>query len=86
MYCGIREAPSHFGEAVGTFQSFTWDSAFWVFNAVANLAYGRYRDMIATPAEAAGRLRPGNRVFVGTGCGTPTVLVEALVKRLEEAA
>ena len=46
----------------------------------------KYRDMIATPAEAVGRLRAGNRVFVGTGCGTPTVLVEALVKRAHELA
>jgi len=46
----------------------------------------KYRDMIATPAEAVGRLRAGNRVFVGTGCGTPTVLVEALVKRSHELA
>jgi len=46
----------------------------------------KYRDMIATPAEAVGRLRPGNRVFVGTGCGTPAVLVEALVRRAHELA
>ncbi len=46
----------------------------------------KYRDMIATPAEAVARLRAGNRVFVGTGCGTPTVLVEALVKRAHELA
>jgi acyl-CoA hydrolase/GNAT superfamily N-acetyltransferase len=46
----------------------------------------KYRDMIATPAEAVARLKPGQRVFVGTGCGTPTVLVEALVKRGAELA
>ena len=46
----------------------------------------RYRAMIATPGEAVGRLRAGQRVFVGTGCGTPTVLVEALVKRAHELA
>ena len=46
----------------------------------------KYRDMIATPAEAVGRLRAGNRVFVGTGCGTPALLVEALVKRAHELA
>jgi acyl-CoA hydrolase/GNAT superfamily N-acetyltransferase len=46
----------------------------------------KYRDMIATPAEAMARLRPGNRVFVGTGCGTPAVLVEALVKRGHDLA
>jgi len=46
----------------------------------------KYKDMIATPAAAVGRLRAGNRVFVGTGCGTPTVLVEALVRRSHELA
>ncbi len=46
----------------------------------------RYRDMVVPPAEAVGRLRPGQRVFVGTGCGTPAVLVEALVKRARELA
>jgi dipeptidase len=30
----------------GDFQTFSWDSAFWVFNVVANFAYSRYRDMI----------------------------------------
>jgi acyl-CoA hydrolase len=46
----------------------------------------KYRELIATPAEAVGRLRAGNRVFVGTGCGTPAVLVEALVRRAHELA
>jgi dipeptidase len=46
MYCGIREAPKTFGVGAGDFSAFTWDSAFWVFNFVANWAYGRYSDMI----------------------------------------
>jgi len=44
----------------------------------------KYREMIATPAQAVARLRPGNRVFVGTGCAEPYVLVEAMVARARD--
>jgi len=40
----------------------------------------RYRDMIETPKKAVAHVRSGHRVFVGTGCGEPTVLVEAMTK------
>lgn len=46
MYCGMREAPRNFGTGVGSFETFSWDSAFWVFNFVANWTYTRYSDMI----------------------------------------
>lgn len=46
MYCGIRKAPDSYAEGNGSFQEFTWKSAFWVFNFVANYAYSRYCDMI----------------------------------------
>jgi dipeptidase len=46
MYCGIRKAPVNFAVGTGTFQDFTWDSAFWVFNFVSNYTYHRYSDMI----------------------------------------
>ena len=46
MYCGIREVPASFAKGTGTFNQFSWDSAFWVFNFVANYAYSRYSDMI----------------------------------------
>ena len=46
FYCGIREIPKAWGEESGSFDAFSWDSAFWVFNWVANTAYGRYSDMI----------------------------------------
>jgi len=46
MYCGIYEAPYNFAVGTGSFQEFSWDSAFWVFNWVANQAYARYRDII----------------------------------------
>lgn len=46
MYCGIKQVPSGYAVGTGSFQHFTWESAFWVFNFVANYAYLRYNDMI----------------------------------------
>jgi dipeptidase len=46
MYCGIRATPKTFGTGVASLNRFSWDSAFWVFNWVANYAYSRYSDMI----------------------------------------
>jgi dipeptidase len=46
FYCGIQEVPKPWGEESGSFDGFSWDSAFWIFNWVANTAYGRYSDMI----------------------------------------
>ena len=46
----------------------------------------KYRDMIMTPKKALSFVRSGNRVFLGTGCGEPTVLVEALVKNTKNLA
>jgi acyl-CoA hydrolase/RimJ/RimL family protein N-acetyltransferase len=38
----------------------------------------KYKYMIETPEEAVARIHPGKRVFVGTGCAQPQLLVEAL--------
>ena len=46
MYCGIRSVPVSFAKGTATFNQFSWDSAFWVFNFVSNYAYSRYVDMI----------------------------------------
>ena len=46
MYCGIRRVPKPYAVGTADFQHFSWDSAFWVFNAVANFAYSRYSEMI----------------------------------------
>jgi dipeptidase len=46
LYCGITEAPKSFAAGAATFSKFSWDSAWWVFNFVANWAYSRYSDMI----------------------------------------
>ena len=39
-----------------------------------------YKDMIKTPKRAMSQLQSGHRLFLGTGCGEPTVLVEAMTK------
>ncbi len=46
----------------------------------------KYEDMIATPKKALSQIRNGQRVFVGTGCGEPKLLVDALTKRAGELA
>ncbi len=38
----------------------------------------KYSDMIASPSAALSNLKSGQRVFTGTGCGEPTVLVRAM--------
>ncbi len=44
----------------------------------------KYKRMIATPEEAVKKLKPGNRVFIGTGCAQPLELVQALANRHAE--
>ncbi len=40
----------------------------------------RYRDKLATPKTALRNVKPGQRVFIGTGCGEPQSLVRALAE------
>lgn len=46
----------------------------------------RYHSMIATAEDAVARIKPGQRVFIGTGCAEPIGLVKALTKRAPELA
>lgn len=46
----------------------------------------RYRSMVSSARKALRKVRSGQRVFIGTGCGEPTVLVEALAARAGEVA
>lgn len=45
MYCGIQSIPFEFAQGNGDMLTFSWNSAFWVFNWVANTAYHRYQLM-----------------------------------------
>ncbi len=44
----------------------------------------KYADMLFSPEAAVSRIRPGQRVFIGTGCAQPQRLVRALVARGRE--
>ena len=44
LYCCIQELPGSF--TVGDLQKFSWDSAWWVFNFVANFANLKYSHMV----------------------------------------
>ncbi|MFW6131094.1 MAG: dipeptidase [Candidatus Aminicenantaceae bacterium] len=44
LYCCVNRIPESF--TVGDIQEFSWDSAWWVFNFVANLANLRYSSMV----------------------------------------
>jgi acyl-CoA hydrolase/GNAT superfamily N-acetyltransferase len=46
----------------------------------------RYRVMINSPKKALRLVRSGQRIFIGTGCGEPTVLVDALTARAGDLA
>ncbi len=46
IYCGVNSVPDCFTTKKGSFTSFSWESAFWVFNFVSNYCYLRYSDMI----------------------------------------
>ncbi|HEY5530320.1 MAG TPA: GNAT family N-acetyltransferase [Thermoleophilia bacterium] len=46
----------------------------------------KYQGMLSTPEEAVATVRPGQRVFIGTGGAQPLALVRALVARHNELA
>jgi dipeptidase len=57
LYAGITAVPPSYG--VGSLQKFSWDSAWWVFNLVANYAQLRFSDM-AKDIQAVQRELEGN--------------------------
>ncbi len=44
----------------------------------------KFADYVATPKKALAHVKPGQRVFIGTGCAEPVALVKALVARAGE--
>lgn len=46
----------------------------------------KYADMIVTAREAVASIQPGQRIFIGTGCGQPLELVRSLVERSRDLA
>jgi acyl-CoA hydrolase/GNAT superfamily N-acetyltransferase len=44
----------------------------------------KYRSTILTADQAVAHIKPGQRIFIGTGCGEPLELVRALTRRAYE--
>lgn len=44
----------------------------------------KYASQVMTAEQAVARIRPGQRVFIGTGCAEPVELVRALTRRARE--
>ncbi len=42
MYCSITDVPHNYRKGIASFGQFSWESVFWVFNAVSNFVYPRY--------------------------------------------
>lgn len=56
MYCSVNKVPECFSPENGDLYNFTWTSAFWVHNWVANMAYNRYNPMIGDIRDVQKRL------------------------------
>lgn len=46
VYCSVTDAPECYREGNGDMMHFSWTSAFWIHNWVANMAYSKYSFMI----------------------------------------
>jgi len=46
VYASVTDVPENYRKGLGSLSHFTWDAAFWVFNAVANFAYPRFNIVI----------------------------------------
>jgi dipeptidase len=42
MYCSIKDIPENYKVGLASLGEFSWESVFWVFNAVSNFVYPRY--------------------------------------------
>ena len=46
IYCSVTASPECYRVGNGDMMNFSWTSAFWIHNWVANMAYGKYNYMI----------------------------------------
>ena len=54
------------------------------YNTSHSYWLAQYKEMVVTADEAVSRIRPEHRVFIGSGCGQPKILVDALLARAEK--
>ena len=44
----------------------------------------KYSATVLTADQAVARIKPGQRIFIGTGCAEPIELVRALIRRRDK--
>ena len=59
MYPCMTEIPECYRVGNGDFTTFSWTSAFWIHNWVANMAYGRYNQMLTDAIVLQDKLENG---------------------------
>ena len=59
MYACMAETPECYRVGNGDFTHFSWTSAFWIHNWVANMAYARYNQMLADAIVLQDKLEDG---------------------------
>ncbi len=62
MYASMTQTPECYRVGNGNFNHFSWTSAFWIHNWVANMAYARYDQMITDTKSLQDKLENG---FIG---------------------
>ena len=56
MYASMTQTPECYRVGNGDFTHFSWTSAFWIHNWVANMAYGRYDQMLVDAKKLQDKL------------------------------
>lgn len=74
MYCSVTEVPLCFSPENGSMYEFSWTSAFWVHNWVANMAYARYNQMIGDIRTVQEELENGFENSIATVDSTALAL------------
>jgi len=59
MYSCMTQTPECYRVGNGDFTHFSWTSAFWIHNWVANMAYGRYNQMLTDAKTLQDKLEDG---------------------------
>ncbi len=62
MYCSLTEVPECFRKGNGDLLTFSWTSAFWLNNWVANMAYSKYSFMAGDIKPVQQQLEEGFRI------------------------
>jgi dipeptidase len=82
MYACMTETPECYRVGNGDFTHFSWTSAFWIHNWVANMAYARYDQMVLDAKLLQDKLENG---YVETQSRVEQKAVELLKSNRKEA-